>query len=759
MVYALKLLDGGKSGKGESKYREVVWKLEERGNMGENLVGVCLMQGGAVHNALAQKLMEAYPKLVNDIFLSEDYYGLSPLHQAIVNEDPRMTAFLLKNGADVNQRCYGAFFCPEDQKGSRTDSVEHEYVELSLKTEYTGRMYFGEYPLSFAACIEQFDCYRLLRAKQANPNLQDTNGNTVLHMVVIHEKLDMLKYAYKDGAKLQIMNKQNLTPLTLAAKLAKKMMFDEILKLESNVVWNYGDASSISYPLAKIDTINQETGELNEDSALSLVVYGDSEQHLDLLDGLLEDLLQAKWEAFGKRNWIKSLSAFVFYYILVFMAFMNRPFSMTTNVVTDGWLRPDGQMNKTAEAIWNCSRAKEDGLYCPSDFAARIPFILSTTPSVATQDEPTFTDDWFQKRSCHLWRYGEYNLSGTPGSDRVSAQNGLQSYVRMVCEPAILLLVIVQLIIEAWDIRRIGFKRWWQVLKSFPSKVLYKASLILIVMLVPTRLLCGLSEHALLVDNMISMFCVIMTTTHFLFYFRALRFVGPFILMVYKIIAQDMARFMLIYGIFVMGFSQAFFVIFNACQRECEIAANASHPPENPKDPNVCDPNIMRNPLEAIVRVFMTTINEFTTLYRNMHYCGRMTGVYTKGLVTQPNMFMSTLGKGTFIVFELIVSLMQFNLLIAMMTRTYEMIYRTQKEYKRQWAQVILMLELSMNPKDRLMALLKYSRPIGTDKRKRAFVVSRKVEQTEDERDKRQLEEEKMREERRQLLKRRLKVI
>ncbi|KAH7701198.1 TRP channel protein nanchung, partial [Aphelenchoides avenae] len=154
-----------------------------------------------------------------------------------------------------------------------------------------------------------------------------------------------------------------------------------------------------------------------------------------------------------------------------------------------------------------------------------------------------------------------------------------------------------------------------------------------------------------------------------------------------------------------------------------------------------------------MIRVFMTTINEFTTLYRNMHYCGRMTGLYNQTRVTEPSAFMSSLGKGTFIVFECIVSLMQFNLLIAMMTRTYEMIYRTQKEWKRQWAQVILMLELSMNPKDRLMALLKYSRPIGTDKRKRAFVVSRKVEQTEDERDKRQLEEEKMREERRQLLK------
>lgn len=34
----------------------------------------------------------------------------------------------------------------------------------------------------------------------------------------------MLKYAYNDGANLQIMNRQNLTPLTLAAKLAKKMV-------------------------------------------------------------------------------------------------------------------------------------------------------------------------------------------------------------------------------------------------------------------------------------------------------------------------------------------------------------------------------------------------------------------------------------------------------------------------------------------------------------------------------------------------------
>jgi hypothetical protein len=51
-------------------------------------------------------------------------------------------------------------------------------------------------------------------------------------------------------------------------------MFEQILKLESDILWQYGDAASTAFPLAKIDTINQETGELNEDSALSLIVYG-----------------------------------------------------------------------------------------------------------------------------------------------------------------------------------------------------------------------------------------------------------------------------------------------------------------------------------------------------------------------------------------------------------------------------------------------------------------------------------------------------
>ena len=57
--------------------------------------------------------------------------------------------------------------------------------EFASDFRYT---YWGEYPLGFAACLNQEECVRLLVAKGADPNAQDTNGNTVLHMLVVRDK-------------------------------------------------------------------------------------------------------------------------------------------------------------------------------------------------------------------------------------------------------------------------------------------------------------------------------------------------------------------------------------------------------------------------------------------------------------------------------------------------------------------------------------------------------------------------------------------
>ncbi|VDO84124.1 unnamed protein product [Heligmosomoides polygyrus] len=104
---ALKILDGASArGQKSFKYRELVWDVEQRGKMGENLLHICLLHNTAEMNELARQIVIRFPKIVNDIFISEDYYGLSPLHQAIVNEDVEMVYFLCKKGADVHQRYF-----------------------------------------------------------------------------------------------------------------------------------------------------------------------------------------------------------------------------------------------------------------------------------------------------------------------------------------------------------------------------------------------------------------------------------------------------------------------------------------------------------------------------------------------------------------------------------------------------------------------------------------------------------------------------
>lgn len=63
------------------------------------------------------------------------------------------------------------------------------YPVIPFDRDATRYVYWGEYPLNFAACLGQEECYRLILARGADPDKQDTNGNTVLHMLVIYEKL------------------------------------------------------------------------------------------------------------------------------------------------------------------------------------------------------------------------------------------------------------------------------------------------------------------------------------------------------------------------------------------------------------------------------------------------------------------------------------------------------------------------------------------------------------------------------------------
>lgn len=144
-------------------------------------------------------------------------------------------------------------------------------------------------------------------------------------MLVIYEKLDTFDMAYEVGSSLAVRNQLNLTPLTLAAKLGRVEIFFHIMNIEREIYWQLGSITCAAYPLPQIDTIDCETGHISKDSALNLVVFGDKDEHLELLDGILIDLLKTKWNTFVKSRFYRQFYLFTSYFLVSLISFLLRP--------------------------------------------------------------------------------------------------------------------------------------------------------------------------------------------------------------------------------------------------------------------------------------------------------------------------------------------------------------------------------------------------------------------------------------------------
>jgi hypothetical protein len=53
----------------------VCWDLKERGAVGETCLHLCLLNATSIHADLAKRLLKFYPKLINDIYMCDEYYG------------------------------------------------------------------------------------------------------------------------------------------------------------------------------------------------------------------------------------------------------------------------------------------------------------------------------------------------------------------------------------------------------------------------------------------------------------------------------------------------------------------------------------------------------------------------------------------------------------------------------------------------------------------------------------------------------------
>jgi len=299
--------------------RKACWALDHRGELGETALHLCFLNNNPQMTEMARALLEVYPTMAMDQYESHEFYGETAVHITIVNGDLRSFKLLVgQYGADVHARARGRFFMPEDCK----DKTKQE-------TNYDGYAYYGEYPASFAACFENREMYDYLIRRGADPNRKDTFGNTVLHLCVIHNKIDMFFHATQRKHKIRgdmfIRNNLGLTPLTLAAKLGRKELFHQILEYQSTEYWSYGRMTCSGYPLDGLDSINK-SGKSDDESALLITLNGKTDDHLDMLNsGIIYRLLEEKWKAFARGKFYRRLLFAVLYLVGFSLAIYLRP--------------------------------------------------------------------------------------------------------------------------------------------------------------------------------------------------------------------------------------------------------------------------------------------------------------------------------------------------------------------------------------------------------------------------------------------------
>jgi uncharacterized integral membrane protein len=124
--------------------------------------------------------------------------------------------------------------------------------------------------------------------------------------------------------------------------------------------------------------------------------------------------------------------------------------------------------------------------------------------------------------------------------------------------------------------------------------------------------------------------------------------------------------------------------------------------------------------MESIMSMLLITFGEFGTFYDSFENAADDTG----NLPYDPAVYTTskeTIAKFIFVVYIVFVTLLMINALIAMMGQTFNEIAATKWEWQRQWALIVLVLEITVAPARRLEKQKRYSQPDSENKRR--FVV------------------------------------
>uniref|UniRef100_A0A8C0R500 Transient receptor potential cation channel subfamily V member 5 n=1 Tax=Canis lupus dingo TaxID=286419 RepID=A0A8C0R500_CANLU len=418
----------------------------------------------------AMVLMEAAPELVKEPTLCEPFVGQTALHIAIVNQNVNLVRALLARGASVSARATGTAF----------------------RRSPRNLIYFGEHPLSFAACVGSEEIVRLLIEHGADIRAQDSLGNTVLHILILQPNKTFACQMYNlllsyDGRRdhLQsldlVPNHQGLTPFKLAGVEGNTVMFQHLMQKRKHIQWTYGPLTSTLYDLTEIDSWGEDV------SFLELVVSSKKREARQILEQTpVKQLVSFKWRKYGQRYFYILGALYTLYMICFTTCCIYRPLKFRMGNRTDPRDNTVLQQKLLQEAY------------------------------VTQQDK-----------------------------------------IRLVGELVTITGAVIILLLEIPDIFRVGASRYFgQTILGGPFHVIIIIYACMVLVTMVMRLSNMNGEMVPMSIALVLGWCSVM------YFARGFQMLGPFSIMIQKMIFGDLMRFCWLMAVVILGFASAFYVIF-----------------------------------------------------------------------------------------------------------------------------------------------------------------------------------------------------
>ncbi|KAM6201834.1 transient receptor potential cation channel subfamily V member 6-like [Rhynchocyon petersi] len=443
-------------------------ELHQRGALGETALHVAALYDNL---EAALLLIEAAPELVREPMVSELYEGQTALHIAVMNQNVNLVRALLAHGASVSARATG----------------------LAFRRSPHNLIYFGEHPLSFAACMGSEEIVRLLIEHGADIRAQDALGNTVLHILTLQPNKTfacqmynlLLSYDGRQGDPLQsldlVTNHQGLTPFKLAGVEGNTVMFQHLMQRRKHVQWSCGPLTSTLYDLTEIDSWGEQQ------SLLELIVTTKKREARQILDQTpVKELVSLKWRRYG-RPYFCVLGAIYLLYITCFtMCCVYRP------------LKP---------RISNRTSLRDNTLLQQK---------LLQEAYVTPKDS-----------------------------------------IRLIGELVTVFGAVVILLLEIPDIIRMGVTRFFgQTTFGGPFHILIVTYAFMVLVTMVMRLTSADGEVVPMSFALVLGWCNVM------YFARGFQMLGPFTIMIQKMIFGDLLRFCWLMAVVILGFASAFYILF-----------------------------------------------------------------------------------------------------------------------------------------------------------------------------------------------------